>query len=75
MKFTKSPDSETDDSEPSSKGSPILERHIFLCGQCSDGFMTLDECKQHMVDVRNSFGFIQFHCIFIKINLWIFYNS
>lgn len=66
MKFSKSPDSETD-SEPSSKGSPILERHIFLCGQCSEGFMTLDECKQHMVDVRT----ILIYSIFVSNYLLI----
>lgn len=51
-KSAKSPKSETD-SEQSTKGSPILERHIFLCGQCSDGFVTLDDCKQHMIDAHN----------------------
>ncbi|KAF8782616.1 zinc finger protein 782-like [Argiope bruennichi] len=37
----------------SSPNSPLNERHIFLCGQCSDGFASLEECKQHMIDDHN----------------------
>ncbi|GFT98155.1 zinc finger protein 782 [Nephila pilipes] len=33
--------------------SPLNERHIFLCGQCSDGFASLEECKQHMIYDHN----------------------
>nr|XP_037284660.1 transcription factor E4F1-like isoform X1 [Rhipicephalus microplus] len=32
---------------------PAQERHIFICGQCSHGFGSLDECKQHMVEVHD----------------------
>lgn len=51
-KFPRGAESETD-SEHSTKSLTIMERHIFLCGQCSDGFMTLEDCKQHMVDDHN----------------------
>lgn len=32
---------------------PAQERHIFICGQCSHGFGSLDECKEHMVEVHD----------------------
>ncbi|XP_064468134.1 zinc finger protein 142-like [Ornithodoros turicata] len=28
------------------------ERHIFICGQCSQGFSSLDDCKEHMVQAH-----------------------
>ncbi|KAG8192887.1 hypothetical protein JTE90_014663 [Oedothorax gibbosus] len=39
-----------DENSNSSTDSPVQERHIFLCGQCSEGFASLEECKQHMVE-------------------------
>lgn len=38
-----------DDGQP----VPAQERHIFICGQCSHGFGSLDECKEHMVEVHD----------------------
>uniref|UniRef100_L7LY80 Putative gonadotropin inducible transcription factor n=1 Tax=Rhipicephalus pulchellus TaxID=72859 RepID=L7LY80_RHIPC len=32
---------------------PAQERHIFICGQCSHGFGSLDECKEHMIEVHD----------------------
>ena len=30
---------------------PVSEKLIYLCGQCNDGFASLEACKQHMVQV------------------------
>ncbi len=29
------------------------ESHMFVCGQCNLGFITIDECKGHMVKVNS----------------------
>ncbi|XP_015910613.2 uncharacterized protein [Parasteatoda tepidariorum] len=47
--FFENSEIDTDNENSSSLDSPV-ERHIFLCGQCSEGFASLDECKQHMVE-------------------------
>ncbi|GFX47620.1 zinc finger protein 782 [Trichonephila clavipes] len=44
---------EEDNERSSSPISALNERHIFLCGQCSDGFASLEECKQHMINDHN----------------------
>ncbi|GIY41016.1 hypothetical protein CDAR_168671 [Caerostris darwini] len=44
---------EEENDTSSSPDSPLNERHIFLCGQCSDGFASLEECKQHMINDHN----------------------
>lgn len=31
---------------------PAHERHIFICGQCSQGFGSLDSCKDHMIEAH-----------------------
>ena len=33
--------------------SPVKTKELFLCGQCSIGFDTIEECKNHMVQVHN----------------------
>ncbi|XP_054716478.1 zinc finger protein 569-like [Uloborus diversus] len=33
----------------SPKEEPV-EKHIFLCGTCNEGFFSLDDCKQHMIN-------------------------
>lgn len=32
---------------------PAQERHIFICGQCSQGFGSLDACKEHMIEAHD----------------------
>lgn len=34
------------------EGELTQERHIFICGQCSQGFGSLDDCKDHMVKIH-----------------------
>ncbi|XP_067008567.2 gastrula zinc finger protein XlCGF26.1 [Anabrus simplex] len=31
---------------------PVSERLVFLCGQCSQGFASLEDCKEHMMQVH-----------------------
>lgn len=31
--------------------SDTCEQLVFLCGQCTQGFNSLDACKEHMVQV------------------------
>jgi hypothetical protein len=40
----------------SSSPQPVSEKLVFLCGQCNEGFPSLEACKQHMMQVihRNS---------------------
>jgi hypothetical protein len=40
----------------SSSTQPVSEKLVFLCGQCNEGFPSLEACKQHMMEVihRNS---------------------
>jgi hypothetical protein len=33
---------------------PVSEKLVFLCGQCSNGFGSLEACKQHMMQVMHS---------------------
>lgn len=40
-------------SESKASLPPPTERHIFLCGQCRDGFDSLQACKNHMIEDHN----------------------
>jgi hypothetical protein len=42
---------------------PLCEKLIFLCGQCNDGFGSLEACKQHMMQVINSDMKWQFYSV------------
>jgi hypothetical protein len=55
MKLDVNPSTEhVDPIAVSSNPHPVSEKLVFLCGQCSDGFASLEACKQHMMQVMHS---------------------
>ncbi|XP_023711955.2 zinc finger protein 358 [Cryptotermes secundus] len=50
MKLDVNPSTEhVDPGVASSNPQPVSEKLIFLCGQCNNGFASLEACKQHMM--------------------------
>jgi hypothetical protein len=51
---TENVENSTDPAVICSNPQPVCEKLIFLCGQCNNGFGSLEACKQHMMQVINS---------------------
>jgi len=52
MKLDSPPTEQLDSAVGSSSNSspqPVSEKLVFLCGQCNEGFPSLEACKQHMM--------------------------
>lgn len=54
MKLDSPPTEQLDSAVGNSSNSspqPMSEKLVFLCGQCNEGFPSLESCKQHMMQV------------------------
>lgn len=65
MKLDSPPTAQLDVAVSSSSNSspqPVSEKLVFLCGQCNEGFPSLEACKQHMMQVTHRNGtLLHFH--------------
>jgi len=65
MKLDSPPTEQLDSAIGSSSNSspqPVSEKLVFLCGQCNEGFPSLEACKQHMMQVIHRKGILlHFH--------------